>query len=211
MASTTFTDGVGDPPDATADVVYGQGGSFTTGDRNKGGLSADSLYFPAGVTLDAGRNLYVADQANSRVLFYAAGSTTATRVYGQAGNFTTNIQNNGGRSANSLAIPVGVALDAGRNLYVVDQSNHRVLFYPAGSTTATRVYGQAGSFTTGSLTNGGLSADTLSSPRAVTLSHGNLYVADLGNHRVLEFESEPGRTTFRVRLPVAPPHSGDPS
>lgn len=27
----------------------------------------------------------------------------------------------------------------------------------------------------------------------------------------IEFESEPGRTTFRVRLPVAPPHSGDPS
>lgn len=27
----------------------------------------------------------------------------------------------------------------------------------------------------------------------------------------IEFESEPGRTTFRVRLPVAPPNSGDPS
>ena len=67
----------------TADVVYGQLGSFTTDSINNGGVSANSLYFPAEVTLDGSGNLYVADQANARVLFYPSGSTTAARVYGQ--------------------------------------------------------------------------------------------------------------------------------
>ena len=41
---------------------------------------------------------------NSRVLFYPSGSTTATRVYGQGGSFTTGTANKGGISANSLYI-----------------------------------------------------------------------------------------------------------
>jgi sugar lactone lactonase YvrE len=57
---------------------------------------------PYGVALDSSGNLYVADSYNNRVLFYPSGSTTATRVYGQLGSFTTNTQNNGGISANSL-------------------------------------------------------------------------------------------------------------
>ena len=76
-------------------------------------------------------------------------STTANVVWGQLGSFTTNIPDNGGITANSLNGPSGFALDGSGNLYVADYSNSRVLFYPSGSTTATRVYGQLGSFTTG--------------------------------------------------------------
>ena len=61
--------------------------------------------------------------------------------------------NNGGLSANSLSYARGVAVDANDNLYIVDGGNHRVLFYPAGTTTATRVYGQGGVFTTGKTTS----------------------------------------------------------
>ena len=68
--------------------------------------------------------------------------TTADVVYGQMGSFTTNTNNNGGRSANSAADPAGAAVDSSGNLYVGDTGNNRVLFYPAGTTTATRVYGQ---------------------------------------------------------------------
>ena len=105
---------------STADVVYGQGGSFTTNTINKSGVSADSLYGPTGVALDGSDNLYVVDESNNRVLYYPAGSTTATRVYGQGGSFTTNTANKGGISANSLYYPHGVALDGSGNLYVAD-------------------------------------------------------------------------------------------
>ncbi len=145
----------------TADVVYGQGGSFTTSNPNNGGISANSLWDPYGVALDSGGNLYVADYNNNRVLFYPSGSATATRVYGQFGSFTTNTGDNGGISANSIYGPFGVALDSSGNLYVADTLNNRVLFYPSGSTTATRVYGQFGNFTTNTPNNGGISANSL--------------------------------------------------
>ena len=178
----------------TADVVYGQLGSFTSGNYNNGGISANTLYQPGGVALDSSGNLYVADTYNSRVLFYPSGSTTATRVYGQGGSFTSNTQNNGGISANSLYYPRGVALDGGGNLYVADYANNRVLFYPSGSTTATRVYGQLGSFTSDTPNDFGISANSLYNPWAVALdSSGNLYVADYDNNRVLLYPS--GSTT----------------
>ena len=178
----------------TATRVYGQGGSFSANTANTGGISADSLSGPAGVILDSSDNLYVADYTNNRVLFYPAGSTTATRVYGQGGGFSTNTVNAGGISANSLSGPLGIVLDASDNLYVVDKNNHRVLFYPVGSTTATRVYGQGGSFTTNTSNKGGISANSLSDPRGIALdASGNLYVADRANNRVLYFAA--GSTT----------------
>ena len=142
----------------TATRVYGQGGSFTTNTENKGGVSANSLDFPGLITLDNNSNLYVVDYYNNRVLYYPSGSTTAMRVYGQGGSFTTNTANKGGISANSLYYPWGIAVDGSGNLYVADYDNNRVLYYPAGSTTATRVYGQSGNFTTNTANNGGISA-----------------------------------------------------
>ncbi|MDX1959684.1 MAG: putative Ig domain-containing protein [Leptospiraceae bacterium] len=174
--------------------VYGQLGSFTANTANNGGITANSLNQPRALTLDSNDNLYIADTTNSRVLFYPSGSTTATRVYGQLGSFTSNTANNGGITANSLNQPVGLALDSNNNLYVADTSNHRVLFYPSGSTTATRVYGQLGSFTANTANNGGVSANSLSFPYGVSLDKsGNLYIADTVNNRALFYTS--GNTT----------------
>jgi hypothetical protein len=141
------------------------------------------------LTLDAAGNLYVADDCNHRVLYYPAGTTTATRVYGQGGIFTTNTANNGGISANSLSSPEGVVVDSSNNVYIADRANNRVLYYPSGTTTATRVYGQGGSFTTNTANNGGISANSFSAPIDVTLIAGNLYVADNANCRILYFAS----------------------
>ncbi|MBV8673650.1 MAG: NHL repeat-containing protein, partial [Acidobacteriaceae bacterium] len=173
----------------TATRVYGQGGSFTSNTANWNGVTADSLYQPFSIALDSSGNLYVADDQNNRVLFYPAGSTTASRVYGQGGSFTSNIANNGGISANSLNGPQGVALDGGGNLYVADYFNNRVLFYPFGSTTAARVYGQGGSFTS---SNANTNSNSLSNPAAVALdSSGDVYIADKSNNRVLEYGGFP--------------------
>jgi len=110
--------------------VYGQGGSFTSSTPNSGGVSANSLNNPVGLALDASDNLYVADHLNNRVLFYTSGSTTATRVYGQAGSFTSNGCNFGTNtiSATSLCGPWGAATDSNNKLYIAHELNNRVLF-----------------------------------------------------------------------------------
>jgi len=181
----------------SASTVYGQAGSFTINTQNNGGISANSLSTPTGIALDTSGNLYTIDASNNRALFYPKGSTTATRVYGQLGSFSSSVINNGGLSANSLGSPTDLALDSANNLYISDGQNHRVLFYTVGSTTATRVYGQAGSFVTNTQNKGGISANSLFSPSSVFVDvNGNLYVADSQNSRVLFFA--PGSTTATI-------------
>jgi sugar lactone lactonase YvrE len=178
--------------------VYGQGGSFNTTTPNKGGVSTDSLDTPYGVAVDASNNVYIADSGNNRVLYYPAGTNTATRVYGQSGLFTANTANNGGISTDSLAQPFGVALASDGGLFVADSLNNRVLYYPPASTTATRVYGQGGDFTTTTINKGGISKDSLYTPTGVAVdSTGNLYVSDSNNNRVLLF---PAVSTSALRV-----------
>jgi sugar lactone lactonase YvrE len=108
--------------DATADRVFGQAGSFTTGEANKGGLSAASLNYPYGLLVDSSGNLYVADADNNRVLGYAAPlatDTVADLVIGQPEPLP--------RSRATLRGPTHVALSPDGDLFVADNGNNRVL------------------------------------------------------------------------------------
>jgi hypothetical protein len=178
----------------TPNRVFGQTGSFTTGTCNKGGVSADSLCYPAQLTVDARGNLWVADSGNNRVLEYddpINTNTTADRVFGQFNSFAMNTYNNGGTSPNSLWNPTGVAVDSAGNLYVSDRWNFRVLEYntPVSSDTiADRVFGQGSNLNSGVQNLGGVSATSLSTQLGLAVDAAdNLYVADEGNNRVLEF------------------------
>ena len=185
----------------TADRVFGQADAFNLANCNGIGLSAKSLCGPMAVARDASDNIYIADTNNSRVLEYDSPlttDTTADRVFGQLGSFTTNLANNGGLNANSLLFPRGVGVDASGNLYVSDGGNDRVLEYNSPlttDTTADRVFGQLGSFTTNTANNGGISADSMSIPGALALdSSGGLYLPDNVNNRLLVY-----------RTPLPPP------
>lgn len=179
-----------------ANLVFGQGGSFTSNIENKGGVSANSLNHPNDMAVDASGNLYVADYYNNRVLEYntpLSTDTTADAVFGQGGSFTSTAANNGGLSASSLSSPSGVAVDAGGNLYIADSGNNRVLEYNtplATDTMADKVFGQGGSFTSATANNGGLSANSLNVPSGLAVdAAGDLYVADTANNRVLEYNT----------------------
>lgn len=113
-----------------ADLVIGQPDRFTTG-CNRGRLSLASLCSfedYAGLAVDDRGTLWVADSGNSRVLGYRAPfreDTIADRVLGQRDGRSQGCA----RSPRGLCVPGGVAVDAGRNVYVTDIFNNRIVEY----------------------------------------------------------------------------------
>ncbi len=195
------------PLTTTANQVFGQAGSFVTGDCDGDtfdtGSSADDLCNPTGVALDPAGNLYVADNNNGRMVEYnppLTTNTTADLVFGQGGDFTSNtcnfdvgvLNDTDASTANDLCTPTGVAVDGLGDLYVADagsSGNNRVLEYSTPlttDTTADKVLGQL-DFThqNVNLTDG----RGLSNPEAVAIDFSStpnrIYVTDLDNHRVL--------------------------
>ena len=216
--NTPFNGASGEPGagDTSADFVYGQGGAFTTMNCNLDGASATSLCNPAAVALDGAGNIYIADAGNNRVLEFAkagnppvASDALANRSYGQGAvsDFSdTQCADGVGPdpppSNHGMCNPGGVALDMAGNLFIADSGNSRVMEIDApleGTQTATRVFGQAGNFTASGCNQGTSSApgaSTLCAPAGLMLDVlGNLWVADVNNDRVLEYDAPFGSDT----------------
>ncbi|WP_276483666.1 gliding motility-associated C-terminal domain-containing protein [Paraflavitalea pollutisoli] len=110
---------------------------------------------------------------------------------------TTVAGGNGeGSDLNKFDSALAMAIDATGNIYVSDLNNHRVLKFPPGSTSFINGVVVAGG-------NGqGNSLDRLNDPAGIFVdATGYLYVADMGNHRVLKFP--PGSTSLTDGVVVA--------
>ena len=191
-------------------LEYLKGNGFTTGESASlvigqsglgsgvSGVSADRLSRPHGITFDSSGNLWVADYANHRVLEFLKGSgfttgESASLVIGQS-DFTSNASR---LTAAGMGAPESVVFDSSGNLWVADFTNSRVLEYLKGNGFTT---GQSASLVLGQLdfTSGGRAhtASGLSGPLSVIFdTSGNLWVADRGNNRVLEYLKGNGFTT----------------
>jgi hypothetical protein len=140
-----------------------------------------------GLSFDLSGNLWVADTYNSRVLGFLApfsSNMSASVVIGQL-----DFQSTGrGIGANRLNFPEDVKFDSKGNLWVADSGNSRLLeFEPPfhDGMSASVVIGRS-DFSSASFN---LSRNGLSGPWGITFDiSGNLWVADSGNSRVLEFQ-----------------------
>ena len=127
--SIIFTDdqeGVVRKIDATG-IIETIAGSHTATSPGDGG-PADSAGFngPAGLALDAGRNLYIADIDNQRIRRIDRNTQIITTV---AGNGTLGFSGDGGVATSAqLGTPTGLAIDASGNIYVADFNNYRIRF-----------------------------------------------------------------------------------
>jgi hypothetical protein len=178
-----------------ADMVAGQP-DLTSSIDNNGGISASSLSGRPQPYVD-GERLFVADPNNNRVLIWnsvpaASGPIgPADVVLGQP-DMSSAVANNGGLSGQSLSQP-GYVYASGERLFVADANNRRVLIWNAIPTAnhaaADVVLGQPDM---SSGTASAASARTLGSPRSIHVdANGRLYVADVGNHRVLYWNAVP--------------------
>lgn len=203
------------PENTTADIVLGQT-NFAANQANQGAATAGAttLNGDRGMTVDSTGRLWIADNANNRVLMFnnAASIGTAAAadlVLGQA-DLNGNLANRGGANPtkNTLAGPRSVAVDTAGHVYVADSDNKRILRYDPPLTTgmdAVQVFGQAGSFTTANqAASNAATADNLGNPDGVAVdSSGNLWLADLFLKRVLRYNTPAaagGNTTADIVL-----------
>jgi streptogramin lyase len=128
----------------------------------------------------------VADGLNNRVLIYPAPITTgesATVVIGQP-NFSSTVQ---AATSTGFNFPSSAIGDPQGNLWASDWGNNRVLqFKPpfANGMSAGLVLGQV-TFTTSAVDQ---MPNSIAEPRGLAFdAAGNLWVADSGNSRVMEF------------------------
>ncbi len=188
-AATNWTDG------QAATLVLGADNLTTAGG---GAASATRFAGPTDICADAasGKVFVIAFNQNRILRFSAAEAVknggAAEAVFGQP-DFTSVTSNNGGRSAQSLYYPMTCAMDAAGRLFVTDHGNKRVMRYDDAATKpsfaqADGVLGQAdfASSTTGTTANSFGSGNLY----GIALdAHGNLYVSDGGNNRVLRFDN----------------------
>ncbi len=177
----------------SASIVIGQS-DFT---HQSPGSSKSGLLSPDGLAFDQSGNLWVGDQSNNRVLEFKppfADGMDASLVIGQPdfetlSATTTQAGLNLGSMRGMRPLNPDVAFDPSGNLWVSDDNNNRVLeFKPpfANGMNAYLVIGQP-DFVTAAASGG---KTGLFNPAGIAFdSGGNLWVADLGNNRVLEFQS----------------------
>ncbi len=202
------------PLNSTPNHVIGQD-TIALNNLNPNLVEGKEFYRPQGLALDTTTNppgLYVADTLNNRVLGFRnaaqfSNGAPADIVIGQPDFLTTTPEGPNRQGSNfqtGLSTPVGLAVDAHGNLYVVDAGNNRVLRFPTPFSKTTQlpdlVIGQPGFDTRGENTNGPSAASlnfaivSPTSPAGTAYAAGltfdaagNLWVADPLNNRVLRF------------------------
>jgi uncharacterized repeat protein (TIGR02543 family) len=158
-------------------------GSGAQGYANGTGTAAQFSY-PDGMAVDNEGNLYVADTDNHCIRKITPGGQVTTL----AGTGTAGYVNG---TTSQFNHPNGVAVDSAGDVYVADTGNHRIRkIFSNGQAMLL-----AGS--TQGYANGTGTAAQFNNPVDVAVdSAGNVYVADMGNHRIRKITPDGQVTTL---------------
>ena len=166
-------------------TVAGNGSATYSGDG--GAATNASVYWPAGVAVDASGNLFIADEINNRIRKVSVSGIITTA----AGNGTNGYSGDSSAATNAaLSYPQGVAVDAFGNLFIGDTFNNRIRQVGTNGIIST----MAGTGTRGySGDNGAAASANLDLPSGVTVdAFGNLFFADTVNNRIRKVTNTQG-------------------
>ena len=189
---------------ADADGVLGEPDFVTA----TGGLSATTMNGPFGVFVDAGGRLWVCEDGNNRVLRFdnaaaKANGAAANGVLGQP-DFVTNTAVN--PTQNGTTNIRGVFGDGLGRIYVVEESNHRILVFSkaaslANGANANYVLGQASYTSNAAPTPPTARSFNFPNSMFIDKATNQIWVADAGNNRVLRFDVSD--VTFSAHMPAS--------
>lgn len=163
----------------TSGIISTFAGTGVSGSLGDGGLAtAAQFYAPGKMGFDKFGNLYVADNGNRKVRkITVAGIITTVAGTGMGGS----TGDGGPATSATFTYPFGISVDTTGNVYIDDYSNRRVRKVNTSGIIST----YAGTGGTGFSGDGGPPASAQISPQGSTSDkYGNLFVADLANHRI---------------------------
>jgi sugar lactone lactonase YvrE len=153
-------------------VVKWPGNQVVAGGNGKG-FDLNQLNDPKHIFVDRYKTVYVADNFNYRVVKWPVGATEGIIVAGS---------NEQGAAKNQLSSPQSVVVDESDTVYVLDYGNDRVTRWFKNSKSGFTILGRPGWSDSDD--------DTSYIQRATDLvfdRHGNLFVVDNMNDRILKF------------------------
>lgn len=147
-----------------------------TGGFLDGTVATATFLSPGGMAFDAAGNMLVADTQNSAIRKITPAGVVSTVVG------TNTVGDVDGPAASArFRYPSSVTVDAGGNLYIIDQGNHAIRMFD-GTTVSTFAGSQTG--TPGYVDATGTAA-RFNSPIGATFdAAGNLFVAEFNSHMV---------------------------
>jgi uncharacterized protein (TIGR03437 family) len=176
---------------ATNGIITTGAGSGSIGySGDAGPATSAQLRGPSGVAVDAAGNLYIADAGNSRIRKVATNGIITT----VAGNGSPGYSGDGGPATRAqLYLPLGVAVDAAGNLYIITDSDYYVSRIRKVATNGI-ITTIAGNGSPGYSGDGGpaTSAQLDDTSGVAVDATGNVYVAVTGNNAI------------RLLKPIAP-------
>jgi streptogramin lyase len=165
-------------------------GSAGFGNVN-GNLSTAKFGSPYDVAFDKLGNMYVSDLAMNNIRKIAPDGTV-TNFAGDIAPSPNHGLVDGTGAAARFNSPMGLAVDANNNVFVVDDLNHAIRkITPAGVVTTLAGNGLPGS------ADGTGAAASFKSPYSIVIdASGNLYVTDAGNYKIRKITQAGVVTTF---------------
>lgn len=178
LSSSLYSTTVAFQNGQSASIVIGQS-NFTS---SYSGENQTGLAGPEGIAIDSKGDVWISDSQNNRVLEFVPplfNGENASLVLGQE-NFSS--YGCGAPTPSSVCDPQGLAFDKSGDLFVADNGNNRVLEFKPPF-----IDGESASITLGKGQKETTSS-SLYSPTGITFDSSNdLWVADEGDDRVLEF------------------------
>ncbi len=161
-------------PNGAVSTIAGSSPIGGNGGFTDGASATAEFSFPRDVAIDAAGNIIVADTNNHRIRSISTKGIVST-IAGSGFGF-----DDGASATAGFAFPTGVAIDAGGNIIVADQSSHRIRSISTGGIVTTI----AGSGEFG-FADGASATSKFNSPTGVAIdAGGNIIVVDQNNNRI---------------------------